>query len=302
MPTTQFWPALSEGVASSSHFVITATISALPLSLSTKQSSSVIAISTTTPPLSDSSTSTTIDPLTSSDNPLTTTSLHSLARSLSTYIAFGAAILGIIIVLWLALWVWRIQRRKSRFRHYDDEDEDEEEEIKRWNRSRESSWSHDEGSTLTSSSSPAPASSPLPRTQQTCDGEERIAPPEVDGKEYATSAKRGSVGYKLITNDRRMSWDPETGRGRPNDDIQRDLLTKQSWRSSQSLKRGPAAFDTKTPATDHRHDLHLPLIISPTGSLVSETDSHDHDPDTSCTILISPPPPNVEDDVTPRTL
>ncbi|KAK8845499.1 hypothetical protein IAR55_006212 [Kwoniella newhampshirensis] len=54
-----------------------------------------------------------------SSNPLDSTSLHSFARSLSTYITCGAAILGIVILIWMGTWFWRCQRRKQRFQAYD---------------------------------------------------------------------------------------------------------------------------------------------------------------------------------------
>ncbi|WVN90967.1 uncharacterized protein L203_106212 [Cryptococcus depauperatus CBS 7841] len=65
------------------------------------------------------------------ESSLTPASLHSFARSLSTYLAIGAVILGIFVAICLASWLYKRRKRQKRFKSKFGEDD--EEENMNWN-------------------------------------------------------------------------------------------------------------------------------------------------------------------------
>ncbi|WVW81922.1 hypothetical protein I302_103925 [Kwoniella bestiolae CBS 10118] len=105
-------------------------------SLSPPSSTSTLPTSTalsSTSPLSSSSTassssdwSSSLEPLSPSHNPLTSSALQSLARSLPTYLAVGGGVSGVLILIALGGWWYRRRRRMNRF----GKDEEFEEEWK----------------------------------------------------------------------------------------------------------------------------------------------------------------------------
>ncbi|WVQ62563.1 uncharacterized protein L199_000705 [Kwoniella botswanensis] len=82
-------------------------------SLSTTSSTSMS--SSTTVSSSTSSWLSTLDPLSPSRNPLASSALESLAKSLPTYLAVGGSVLGVLILIALGSWWYRRRKRRNRF-------------------------------------------------------------------------------------------------------------------------------------------------------------------------------------------
>ncbi|WWC66666.1 uncharacterized protein I206_100570 [Kwoniella pini CBS 10737] len=71
----------------------------------------------------------------SNDNPLDSTSLKSLAKSLPTYLIVGGTIIGILLLITFTNWFIKRRKRRMRFGNDDDNDNDEVEvNNKGWNK------------------------------------------------------------------------------------------------------------------------------------------------------------------------
>ncbi|WWC58243.1 uncharacterized protein I303_100781 [Kwoniella dejecticola CBS 10117] len=109
-----FWTVSSSTRISSTltSTVNSATSSASSFSSATTSSASISSSSSSSSEIWPSS----LDPIHSTDrNPLDSTALQSLARSLPLYLAIGGAVVGVLILIALGSWYLRRRRRRMRF-------------------------------------------------------------------------------------------------------------------------------------------------------------------------------------------